>query len=47
MIDRTEIKKKVPYGYAKIIAEKAGVSKRYVSKLEMFLRILDSANAAM
>jgi hypothetical protein len=32
MINRKEIKKKVPYGYGKVIAERAGVSTRYVSK---------------
>ena len=32
MIDRKELKKKVPYGYGKLIATKAGVTPRYVSK---------------
>jgi DNA-binding LacI/PurR family transcriptional regulator len=32
MIKRTEIKKNVPHGYAKKIADRAGVSTRYVSR---------------
>jgi hypothetical protein len=32
MIDRIEIRKKIPYGYGKLIAKKAGVSTRFLSK---------------
>lgn len=31
-MDRKELKKHIPYGYGKIIAEKAGVSERAVSQ---------------
>jgi len=31
MLTRKEIKKKLPHGYAKIVAERAGVSQRAVS----------------
>lgn len=32
MIERIEIKKKIPYGYGRIIAKKAGVTEQFVSK---------------
>lgn len=32
MIDRKELAEKVPYGYVQVIADRAGVSKRFVSK---------------
>ena len=31
-ITRIEIKKKIPYGYGRIIAKKAGVTEQFVSK---------------
>ena len=32
MIERSQIREKIPYGYCKVIAAKAGVTQRYVSK---------------
>ncbi len=32
MIARTEIRKKIPYGYGRIIAKKAGVSTSFLSR---------------
>ncbi len=32
MLNRAEVRKKIPYGYGKLIADRAGVSQRFVSK---------------
>ena len=32
MVSRTQIKEKLPHGYGKVIAARAGVSPRFVSK---------------